>query len=208
MASQATQSLDKKYKRILSQERAWAYALAASLKKPRPISVWEVVMPILLIFTYAARKVGRETFVQNTLFTKKLALDAARDMVKKHRGREAVMAPIEKKTQDLLSSVEEGVYSEVIRERQLEEIDFLIDHYCRLLKAEGDDYDSLVRDAYPVRGEYLDFVERLKSAEREVNVASLQTVGSRGDPAFVAQLEQTTDRIRTEFVKRIFGESS
>ncbi len=165
-------------------------------------------MPILLIFNYAARKVGRETFVQNILFTKQLALDAARNMVKKHRSREAVMASVEKKTRNLLSSVGEGVYSEAIREKQLGEIDLLINHYCRLLNAEGDDYDSLVRAAYGGQGDYLDFLDHLKSAEREVNVASLETVGSKGDPSFVAHLEQTTDRIRTESVKRIFGERS
>lgn len=199
------QNLAAKYKWILAQERAWAGSLAASIHKPRRISVWEVLMPLLLIFNYAGLKVSRETFVQNNLFTKQLALNAARDILEKPVSRGAAMAPVKQKTRDLLSTVEEGVYSEAIREKQLYEIDLLVDHYCLLMESEGRDYDSLVRGVYRDRRSYLGFLNRLQKAEQEVNAASLKTVGSRGDPLFVSKLEETMETLRMATVERIFG---
>jgi hypothetical protein len=198
--------LSTKYKWIVAHDRAWAGSLAASIRKPKQISVWEVLMPVLLIFNYASAKVTRETFMQNILFTKQMALDAARDMVRKRVGRDEVMLPIKEKTRDLLSTVEEGVYSEAIRQKQLEEIDLLIDHYCKLLNADGNDFVTLVRGAYPDRGDYLDFLGRLKKAETRVHEASLETVGSRGDRQFVTNLEQTTERVRMTSVDTFYKE--
>ena len=73
---------DKKHRSILDQERAWAAAVARTLTKPRPISAWEVMIPVLLVFTHMHSKGRREVTIQNLTFTKKLALDAALTMVK------------------------------------------------------------------------------------------------------------------------------
>lgn len=199
-------SVKEKYKTILAHERSWAHSLVKSFKKPRPISVWEVLMPVFLIFNFARAKADRDVFVQNVMFTKELALKAARDMVMKGRTKEAVTAPIEEKTVALLKSVDEGIYSDTIRQKQLVEIDILIDHYHRLLQADGAHFDALVSSAYGTRAHYSDFIDRLQAAERGVNAASLETVGTRGNPDFVATLEDLTARFRAATVERIFGQ--
>lgn len=198
--------MKEKYKSILAHERSWANSLFKSIRAPRQISVWEVLMPIFLVFNYARAKADRDTFVQNVLFTKELALKAARDMVMKGRTKDAVTAPIGERTRALLESVPEGIYSEQIRQKQLLEIDLLIDHYGRLFQADGSDFDSLVLSAYGGRADYAAFLEQLKAAEHDVNLASLQTVGPRGDPEFVSKLEDSTHTFRTLTSDRIFGQ--
>lgn len=199
--------LNTKYKCILSQEQSWADSLARLIKKARPITVWEVMIPILIIFNYARTKTALEIFARNFLFTKELALKAAREMMTSGLNKEKVLAAIEDQTRDLLATVKEGIYSEVIRRKQLKEIDLLIDHYVRLLQAEGRDYASLVINAYQSRKNYTAFLDQLKGAEREVNLSALETVGPKGDPEFVARIEQAADILRAASAEKIFPSS-
>lgn len=208
MAPQGIKNLDNKYKRILSHERSWAYALAESLKKPRVISVWEVLMPVFLIFNYARSRADRDFLAQNFMFTKEMALKAALEMLKKDRARATIMADIEVKTGRLLSSDKNSLYSAAIQRAQLREIELLVDHYCRLLEAHGTNYEALVAGTYPTKQDYLRFLNRLKATEKDVTDAALQTLGSRGDPQFVATVEENAERLRMATADKIFGTSS
>ena len=91
------------------------------------------------------------------MFTKELALDAARNIIKKGRTRESELAQIEDKTKSILDADTDGIYSEEIRRSQMEEIDLLIDHYCKLFKTDGVDYSSLVINTYQDRRGYTAF---------------------------------------------------
>ena len=196
--------LETRYKAIFAQERAWAVSIARIVVKPRPISVWEVLIPVLLIFSFAKTKNEKEVIIQNLLFTKELALKAALDMAKNGRNRKEVMFPIEDKTSNLVNTVKEGIYSEEIRQKQLKEIDLLIDHYSRLLKAEGEDYASLVINAYQAPEAFSNFLTQLKTSEKKVNVAAVQTLGPRADPELVTRMEETMDRVRMAAAQKIF----
>lgn len=196
--------LEAKYRAILAQERSWAVSVARIVIKPRPISVWEVMIPVLLVFSYAKTKSEKEVIIQNLLFTKELALKAALDIAKNGRNREEVMSPIEDKTSSLVHTVKDGIYSEEIRQKQLKEINLLIDHYCRLLRAEGENYASLVINAYQAREPFTNFLAQLKEVEKEVNLAAMRTLRSRADPELVARMEETTDRVRMAAAQKIF----
>ncbi|MFQ5906841.1 MAG: NF038143 family protein, partial [bacterium] len=149
-------------------------------------------------------KGAREVFSRNFLFTKELALKAALDMVKGGEPREEVMSRIEETTSGILASDKKGVYSEEIRQKQMKEIDLLIDHYCRLLEGEGKDYASLVINAYRTQKDYTTFLAQLEGAEREVNLAARQTLGTETAAEMVFKMEEATDRIRTAGVEKIF----
>jgi hypothetical protein len=197
-------ALDKRYRTILSQERSWAVSVARMVIKPRPISVWEFLIPVLLIFSFAKTKSEKEVIIQNLLFTKQLALEAALDMAKNGLNREEVLFSIKDKTSSLVNTVEDGIYSEEIRQKQLKEINLLIDHYCRLLNAEGENYASLVINVYQALESFTNFLAQLKALEKEVNLAAMQTLGSRADPELVAGMEETTDRVRMAAAQKIF----
>jgi hypothetical protein len=197
-------ALDKRYRAILAQERSWAVSVARMVIKPRPISVWEFLIPVLLIFSFAKTKSEKEVIIQNLLFTKQLALEAALDMAKNGLNREEVLFSIKDKTSSLVNTVEDDIYSEEIRQKQLKEINLLIDHYCRLLNAEGENYASLVINVYQALESFTNFLAQLKTLEKEVNLAAMQTLGSRADPELVAGMEETTDRVRMVAAQKIF----
>ena len=116
----------KKFKIIFERERSMAQGLAASLIRPKTLTVWEIMIPVIFILNFVKLKHSREIFVQNQMFTKKMALDAALDMKKKDLSKETVMGQIQAKTKELLTSVPGGIYSDDIRRQQLIEIDLLI----------------------------------------------------------------------------------
>jgi len=147
----------------------------------------------------------KELLIQNFMFTKKLALEASFEMLQTRCSKEEAITKIEKKTGDILASDTQGIYSDKIRLQQIREIDLLIDHYLRLLEIEGEDYPSLVINAYKNRQNYMTFLEQLKSAEKEVSRAAQETLGDRTDLAALSKIENATERIRAVGVNKIFN---
>jgi hypothetical protein len=197
--------LKHKFDVIFARERRMARSVALQAIKPKPFSVWEVLIPVIFILGFMRSKEQREIFVQNLLFTKKLALEAAYDLIKKGHTREAVVARIKKKTDELLASVPNDVYSEAIRREQMQEMDLLIDHYAKLIQAEGQVYAQLVVVAYHTREAYLNFQEELKRAEDKVTQTARLTLGSQTDPDMVARIQTATEQWRRAEVERIFS---
>jgi len=185
-----------------------AQGLASSLIRPKTLTVWEIMIPVIFILNYAKLKQSREILIQNQMFTKKMALDAALDMQKKDASKGTVMAQIQSKTKELVSSVPGGIYSDDIRRQQLKEIDLLVDHYTRLLNAVGKDYASLVTHAYQTAADYSSFLEALKSTENEVMGAARRTLGDQTDMATAAKIESITANMRTAEAKKIFSSDS
>lgn len=190
---------------ILSRETAMARAVALATIKPRPFSVWEVLIPIIFIFGYMRSKETREVFTQNVLFTKKMAMQAAFDMLKKDQTRESVMERIRSKTREMIATIPGGIYSEEIRQEQLKEIELLVDHYCRLLNSDGDDYDSLVFNAYQTPQRLTDFFERLQKAEENVGLAAHNTLGGDADTATLERMNIVLRNTRLKVTEKIFN---
>ena len=109
--SELKKDLRKKYKEIFSRERSLAQTVSHVMIKARSISVWEFLIPILLIFNFAKSKEIKEIFIQNFLFTKELALKGAQDMKNEGVSRQETLSRIEQKTQKLLESIKENIYS-------------------------------------------------------------------------------------------------
>lgn len=197
-------NLNHKYKRILARERSVANSVALSVVKPKPIGVWEFMIPVIFILNYMKNKQIKELLIQNCMFTKKLALDASFEMIQTECSKEKAIAKIEKKTNDILASDTQKIYSDAIRRKQLQEIDMLIDHYLKLLETEGEDYSSLVINTYQSYESYMTFLEQLKSVEKEVSKAAQETLGDRADTTTLSKIEKTTDNIRMAEVEKIF----
>jgi Fe2+ transport system protein B len=182
-----------------------ARAISASLIQSKPISVWEIMIPVIFILNLVKIKQSREVFVQNHLFTKNMALKAAFDMSKRGYRKQAVMDSIEAQTQKTLSSVPESIYSDEIRREQVKEIELLVDHYSQLFEADGEDYATLVAGAYLTKDRYVDFFKQLKAAETNVMNAARRTLGDQADGQAAGRLEEITDRIRAAGVEKIFN---
>lgn len=201
-------AVDTKYKIIMEHERSMARAISGSLIQSKPISVWEIMIPVIFILNFAKIKQSREVFVQNHLFTKNMALKAAFNMFKKGLSKQDIMDSIESQTQKTLSSVPDSIYSDEIRREQLKEIELLVDHYRKLFRADGEDYAVLVIGAYQTRENYAAFFEQLKVAENDVMMAARRTLGNQADNQAAGRLAEITDQIRIAGVDKIFNTDS
>jgi hypothetical protein len=197
--------LDTKHENILAHERALAKAVASAVIGQTPVTVWDVLIPIVFVFNVLKFKRAREIFTLNFLFTKKLALQGAFDMVKKGQSREDALGQIRDQTSQILASDKKGIYSIKIRQKQMREIELLLDHYFRLLNADGKDYVSMVKHAYRSPQDFADFVKELEGIEKEVNRAASQTAGTASAPDIVSRMEETAGRLRAAQVETIFG---
>jgi hypothetical protein len=198
--------LKKKFNHIYNYERSIGNMVALRVIKSSPIGVWEFLIPVVFILHFMRNKQSREVFIQNYMFTKRHALDAAFKMLKKGFSREEVLSGIEDKTRALLTAPEtQGIYSETIRQQQMKEIDLLFDHYGKLLGADGHDYDALICNAYGSRQNYLIFHQKLTSAEKKVSDAARQTLGSKADVDALLRIEKTTEEIRQARIEKIFN---
>jgi hypothetical protein len=197
--------LDTKYANILSHERSLARTLANAVIGQNEVAVWDVLIPIVFLFNFLRFKRAREVFALNYIFTKKLALEAAVDMRKKGQNKQEAMARVKEKTGQILASDKKGIYSSKIRQRQMREIELLIDHYYKLLNAEGKDYATMMRNTYKGREDYAAFLGQLEQAEEDVIRAATQTVKTSSASGIVSKMEETTERIRRAEMERIFG---
>ena len=197
--------IKKKFDAILAREKQMAKSIALKAMPSKPLSVWEVLIPVVFILGYMRSKADRDIFSQNMLFTKKMALEAALDMLKTKKSKAAALMQIELKTKELLCSLPDGIYSDDIRQEQLGEINLLIDHYALLLGAGGEDYASLVVSSYRTGKDYALFNDMLASAEKKVTEAARQTLGHQADNDMAAKIEKIIDDLRRKEVETIFG---
>jgi len=196
--------IETKYQSILARERSLAKAVASEVIEVKSVSAWEILIPILFLLRFFQIKRSKETFTLNFLFTKKLALEAAFSMADKGKTREEAREQIKEKTGNLLASVRAGLYSSKIRQKQMREMDLLLDHYGRLLHAEGKDYPSLVKNAYRTRENYVALLEELEQAEKEVYQAATQTIKTFSGREIASKMEEATARIRRAELDRFF----
>jgi len=194
--------MQTKYNIILSQEVWFARAVALRMIMGRPLSVWHYMIPFVFVFDFLRRKKETETFSKNFLFTKKLALDAAYD-INQGEDRQNRLAMIEDQIRDRLTA--QKLYSWGIYQGQMAEVNLLIDHYLKLLKAEGERYQSLVKDAYKTRDNYQAFLHQLTSAEKEIDRAVIKTLGETEEIWESMLAKQTVvDEMRTRGVDKVF----
>lgn len=197
--------LDTKCSNIYREERSVAQSVAAEVIGPQKLGVWDFTMPPVFFINYFKHRRKKEAFILNLLFTKKLALDAAREMAAGSISREEALDQAAKVTSNVLAADSGGIYSDKVRESQLREIDLLIGHYQSLLISEGKTYEAMLRGAVKDRQSYLDHVKRLNHAEKEVNRAALQTVvRNESARAFVSRMEKSVEEIRRLDADRYF----
>jgi len=154
--------LDQKKEWILLQERRLATFVAGHVIEKPELSVWMILIPIIFLhFFYRLNKVanGRKEFVHNFLITRQRALEAALE------GLETGQTP-DPDQLCRMSSSPEATYREYAAWLRV-----LLQHYEKLLQAEGDSVDELIRSVYQTRADYLLFLHQLHRAERQFDAA-------------------------------------
>ena len=102
-----------------------------------------------------------------------------------------------------------GYYTAKIRQKQLREIELLIDHYLDILNSDRDNYEEIIREAYQSKKRYLAFLNRLQQTEKEVIQAAMTSMRKKSKKErlmWFGKVEETSKKARMEEVERIFPE--
>jgi signal transduction histidine kinase len=194
--------MDKNYNIVLNSEESFARAVGLGVHVKRPLTTWHFLLPGMFIFDFLRRSSETRRYSNLFLFPRKLALDGALDILN-GEDRKNILSRIEEEIRLWLTSLK--LYSERLLRRHTEEIDLLIDHYYKLLHAEGNNYHTLVKNAYKTREHYEAYLHQLAAAEQEVDQAIGEIHGEAGDIWEWLQAEQTqVMELRTKEDNRIF----
>jgi hypothetical protein len=177
--------LKEKSALILEREEKFAIALAAQVINKPQLSLWMILIPIFFVFYF-------NNF--SNLIDKKRALNEAVEVVDGRREPD-IRALAE------LSNMDSRAWA-----KQAHVLAVLVEHYTILLNAHGEDFASLVREAYGSLTNYLLFLNRLNQAESEVNEALKPNIeGSYEEISdIVSRMEDLSERLRRETAESIF----
>jgi hypothetical protein len=192
----------QKYKLILQNEENFARRVALGLWIKRPISPWHYLLPGMFIFDYLRRSAAVKDYSAAFLFPRKLALDLSMQVMggadKKELFRQAGEI-----IKEWLASFK--MYSEEIKDRHMEQISILMEHYIKLLKADGDEYSLLIKNTYGDRTNYESFMEKLTAAENCIDSAIAHHRGNTEEirKRLEAEREQVAE-LRKKELQKIF----
>jgi hypothetical protein len=194
--------MEKKHLIILEAEESFARAVALGVHVKRPLTAWHFLLPGMFLFDLLRRSSGTRRYSTLFVFPRKLALEGALDILD-GEDRKNILSRIEEEIREWLTSLK--LYSGRLLRGHTEEVDLLIDHYSKLLHAEGDHYYTLVKNAYKNREQYEAYLRQLAAAEQEVDRAIGEIHGEAGDIWERLRAEQVQVReLREKEVNQIF----
>jgi hypothetical protein len=195
--------MDKNYDMVLNAEGSFARAVALGVHVKRPVTSWHFLLPGMFLFDFLRRSIEMRKYSDLFLFPRKLALNGALDILS-GEDRKETLSQIESDIKQWLVSL--NLYSEKLRRKQMDLIDLLADHYSKLLHAEGDNYPGLIKDAYQARESYEAYLQRLSTAEREVDRAIAEIRGETQELMERLRMEQVqVTELRTKEVNQIYS---
>ena len=169
---------------------------------------WRVIVFPFFLYDIIRYRRRLQVLRKNLFFTKRFALDAGINI---YQGKERAweIRRIEIKTRDILDKEKKGFYTEKIRNKQLKEIEFLIDYYLELLSSEQHFCEDAIKTKFTSKGSYLKFLNRLQKTEEEVIQAAIATMrkGSKKERRlWFDKVRAATKKIRMAEAERIYGE--
>jgi len=199
----------KKINSIKKYEARESKQIAAALieiKKSR--FNWRIIIFPIFVYDFFRYRRRLQVLRKNLFFTRKFALDAARNI---HQGKERAweIRQIEIKTREILDKEKKGFYTEKIRNKQLQEIEWLINHYLDMLGSNQPNYRDALKAKYTAKGSYLAFLHSLQRVEEEVIQAAVTTMrkGTKKERRlWFDKVRAATKKIRMENAEKIYSE--
>jgi len=173
-----------KYDIIINAEQQFAREVALGVIYLRSPSVWHYVIPGMFIIDFLRRGSIIRKYTETFMFPRKLALQAARDLSRDNT-KAFMVTSRETEIKNRLTALK--LDSQDLVMAQTETVDLLIDHYVKLLQAEGERYYDLIQKAYSSRKNFEAHLRQITAAENKVDRAILARVGD--NPAVKEKLE-------------------
>jgi hypothetical protein len=191
-----------KYEIILNAEQQFAREVTIGVLYLRPLSVWHYLIPGMFIIDFLRRGSAIRKYGETFMFPRKLALQAARDL-SAGTTRADIDPHLETEIKSWLAKLQ--LDSPDLVKTQKETVDLLIDHYVKLLQAEGESYYDLIQNAYSARESFETHLREMTAAENEVDRAILARVGDKPEVKEKLQLEaRQVESRRKKILEDIF----
>ena len=190
------------YSIILTAETQFAKEVTLGVIYQQPPSAWRYLVPGMFIIDYLRRGTAISRYSKHFMFPRKLALDAARSLLKGQE-KSGIDVRIEGDIEHWLNSLK--LHSQALIQAQKRAIDLLIEHYHKLQDAGGDSLCELIENAYPSRKGYEAHVRELTSAEAEIDRVIIEKMENNEKLKEKLQLEARQVEIgREKILENIF----
>jgi hypothetical protein len=192
----------EKYKMILMTEEKMAREVTLGVIVTRPLTVWHYIIPGMFIIDFLRRGSALRKYTQHFMFPRKLAIDAAQALAQGD-DEAAVFTHIENETRLWLNSLD--LHTPGLLDAQLAVIKLLVDHYARLLNADGVSVYALIKAAYESRDRFQGHIDELTAAEAEVDRELIAKLGEteKLKEKISAEQKQLEER-RQKIVEEVF----
>ena len=197
----------KIYRSLQKFEKRQTHRIAAALiGLQRSKYNWRTIVFPLFCYDFIRYRRRLQVLRQNLFLTRKFALEAGRNI---HQGKERAweIRQIEIKTRDILDKEKKGFYTEKIRQQQLQEIQWLVDHYLEMLDSNQPSYQDALKAKYTSKGSYLAFLNSLQKVEEEVIQAAITTMrkGTKKERRlWFDKVRAATKKVRMEEAERLY----
>ena len=191
-----------KYDIIVAAEQQFAREVTLGVIVTRPLTVWHTIIPGFFIIDFLRRGSAIRQYTNHFMFPRKLALDAA---LAETQGANNHAEGIE-----LTDTIRFGLESLKLHSPDLlkaytELVEILSAHYLKLLKAEGDTMYVLIENAYPDPENFMQFIELITSAEKEVDRLVIeQSGGNEKVKEKILAEQQQIARRRKKILEEVF----
>lgn len=182
-----------KYNIIIDAEQQFAREVALRVIYLRPPSAWYYLIPGMFILDFLRRGSIIRKYTETFMFPRKLALNAARSL-SEDQSRSTIDSHLESEIRNWL--IAHRLESPDLVLAQKETVGLLIDHYAKLLQAEGENSDDLIQNAYSTRENFEAHMQQIAAAENKVDQAILARVGENPAVKEKLQLEAQQVEIR------------
>ena len=192
----------EKYKMILMTEEQMAREVTLGVIVTRPLTVWHYIIPGMFIIDFLRRGSALRKYTDHFMFPRKLAIDSAQALAQGEDEAD-VSSHIENETRFWLNSLD--LYTHGLLDAQLAVIKLLIDHYARLLKAEGVSIYALIKAAYENRNRFQAHIDELTAAEAEVDRELIVKLGeSEKLKAKISAEQKQLEERREKIIQEVF----
>jgi hypothetical protein len=191
-----------KYDIIVNAEQQFAREVTLGVVYLRPPSAWYYLIPGMFIIDFLRRGSIIRKYTETFMFPRRLALEAARSL-SAGQTRAAIEPHLESEIKNWL--IEHRLDSPDLVLAHKETIGLLMDHYSKLLQAEGKTYYDLIQHAYSSRENFEAHLQQITAAENKVDQAILARVGEASEVKEKLQLEaQQVENRRQKTLEDIF----
>jgi hypothetical protein len=190
------------YDLIINAEEQFAREVTLGVLYQRPLSVWHYLIPGMFLIDFLRRGSAIRRYTEAFLFPRKLALQAANDLL---AGDESTSID-ERNQAEIYNWLDSHhLLSPELSRAQKTVVDVLAEHYTKLLQADGDSYYDLIEAAYTSRHDFQAYLNQISAAEKEVDREILALVGDNQKLKEKLQLEeqQVAER-RTRILEAIY----